>query len=571
MRNDKNSTAIASQLASWRGNPPKKAESHRRSPHRSADWFAMTGKKRMLALVLCRTLLLSLTACHGSREQKVFEIPETFDTSRNYEITFWAKNDTNMTQVNIYKDAIADFQALYPNITVNLRLYTDYSRIYNDVITNIATSTTPNVCITYPDHIATYLTGADTVVPLDDLFDHPRYGLGGSELLFDGPTEAEIIPQFLNECAFNGHYYAIPYMRSTEAFYVNKTFVEKLGYELPETLTWDFVWEVSEAATAKDADGNYLINGQKVMIPFIYKSTDNMMIQMLKQLEGGYSSAMGDIQIFNDTTKDLLYGIAGHVKTGAFSTFKISSYPANFLNAGQCIFACDSTAGATWMGSDAPLLDISEDKLVQFETAVMPIPQFDPANPRMISQGPSMCVFNKEDPQEVLASWLFAQYMLTNEVQIAYSCTEGYVPVTSKAQESDPYQDYLSRIGEDNDQHYRVKIEAARLLMDNTDNTFVTPVFNGSASLRNAAGQMIEEVTKSVRRKQEVDEVYMEELFDEMTALYRLDQITGDPGKVSLGPLPREAKILLSALAICWAGILLYVLRDHIKQKKSQK
>ena len=571
MRNDKNSTAIASQLASWRGNPPKKAESHRRSPHRSADWFAMTGKKRMLALVLCLTLLLSLTACHGSREQKVFEIPETFDTSRNYEITFWAKNDTNMTQVNIYKDAIADFQALYPNITVNLRLYTDYSRIYNDVITNIATSTTPNVCITYPDHIATYLTGADTVVPLDDLFDHPRYGLGGSELLFDGPTEAEIIPQFLNECAFNGHYYAIPYMRSTEAFYVNKTFVEKLGYELPETLTWDFVWEVSEAATAKDADGNYLINGQKVMIPFIYKSTDNMMIQMLKQLEGGYSSAMGDIQIFNDTTKDLLYGIAGHVKTGAFSTFKISSYPANFLNAGQCIFACDSTAGATWMGSDAPLLDISEDKLVQFETAVMPIPQFDPANPRMISQGPSMCVFNKEDPQEVLASWLFAQYMLTNEVQIAYSCTEGYVPVTSKAQESDPYQDYLSRIGEDNDQHYRVKIEAARLLMDNTDNTFVTPVFNGSASLRNAAGQMIEEVTKSVRRKQEVDEVYMEELFDEMTALYRLDQITGDPGKVSLGPLPREAKILLSALAICWAGILLYVLRDHIKQKKSQK
>ena len=531
----------------------------------------MTGKKRMLALVLCLTLLLSLTACHGSREQKVFEIPETFDTSRNYEITFWAKNDTNMTQVNIYKDAIADFQALYPNITVNLRLYTDYSRIYNDVITNIATSTTPNVCITYPDHIATYLTGADTVVPLDDLFDHPRYGLGGSELLFDGPTEAEIIPQFLNECAFNGHYYAIPYMRSTEAFYVNKTFVEKLGYELPETLTWDFVWEVSEAATAKDADGNYLINGQKVMIPFIYKSTDNMMIQMLKQLEGGYSSAMGDIQIFNDTTKDLLYGIAGHVKTGAFSTFKISSYPANFLNAGQCIFACDSTAGATWMGSDAPLLDISEDKLVQFETAVMPIPQFDPANPRMISQGPSMCVFNKEDPQEVLASWLFAQYMLTNEVQIAYSCTEGYVPVTSKAQESDPYQDYLSRIGEDNDQHYRVKIEAARLLMDNTDNTFVTPVFNGSASLRNAAGQMIEEVTKSVRRKQEVDEVYMEELFDEMTALYRLDQITGDPGKVSLGPLPREAKILLSALAICWAGILLYVLRDHIKQKKSQK
>ena len=73
-------------------------------------------------------------------------------------------------QTDIYKKAIEDFQALYPNITVNLRLYTDYGKIYNDVITNISTGTTPNVCITYPDHIATYLTGDNVVVPLDALF-----------------------------------------------------------------------------------------------------------------------------------------------------------------------------------------------------------------------------------------------------------------------------------------------------------------------------------------------------------------------------------------------------------------
>ena len=86
-------------------------------------------------------------------------MPAAFDAARDYEITFWAKNDTNIRQTEIYKQAIADFEALYPNITVTLRLYTDYGDIYNDVITNIATGTTPNVCITYPDHIATYLTG----------------------------------------------------------------------------------------------------------------------------------------------------------------------------------------------------------------------------------------------------------------------------------------------------------------------------------------------------------------------------------------------------------------------------
>ena len=156
------------------------------------------------------------------------------------------------------------------------------------------------------------------MVPLDELFADEQYGLGGSELAFDGPAQDEIVPQFLEECRVNGHYYALPYMRSTEACYVNKTYVEALGFTLPEdTLTWDFVWQVSEAAAAtKGNDGVYGVNGQEVLLPFIYKSTDNMMIQMLRQLDAGYSTASGDIQLFNDTTKTLLLDIADHTAGG---------------------------------------------------------------------------------------------------------------------------------------------------------------------------------------------------------------------------------------------------------------
>lgn len=521
--------------------------------------------KRLFALLLAGCLVLC--GCHGSREQNAFAVPDTFDEGREYEITFWAKNDTNKNQVAIYEQSIEDFEALYPGIHVNLRLYTDYGKIYNDVITNIATGTTPNVCITYPDHIATYLTGSNCVVPLDALFADEKYGFGGSELRYDGPDAEEMIPQFLQECAFGGAHYAIPYMRSTEACYVNKTYVEALGYQVPDVLTWDFVWEVSEAATAKNADGTYRVNGQNVLIPFLYKSTDNMMIQLLAQAGAGYSTASGDIQLFNDTTRGILKTVAQHTKSGAFSTFKISGYPANFLNAGQCIFAVDSTAGSTWMGSDAPLVDIDREKLVQFETEVRMIPQLDPENPKMISQGPSVCVFNKDDPQEVLASWLFAQYLLTNEVQIAYAQTEGYVPVTAKAQNSAAYQDYLAREGEDNEAHYAVKLQASKLLLEHTGDTFVTAVFNGSASLRNAAGQLIEDTTKATRRKQTVDDAFLDSLYSEMTSLYRLDQVSAGGGKADLGPLPGTAKALLGTLAAAWALIGLYLLWDRRKRK----
>lgn len=223
------------------------------------------------------------------------------------------------------------------------------------------------------------------------------------------------------------------------------------------------------------------------------------------------------------------------------------------------------------MGSHAPLSDISEDAFVEFETAVYPVPQFDPEHPQMISQGPSICMFNKEDPQEVLASWLFLQYLLTNEVQIAYASTEGYVPVTAKAQNSEEYQDYLSRGGEDFDTHYEVKINASRLLLDHTGDTFVTPVFNGSASLRDAAGSMIENVAKSTRRKQTVDDAYIDALYDDMRALHHLDEIESSAsGKADLGPLPRTAVLLLAALGITWVLILLYLLRSRLRSGRKK-
>ena len=526
--------------------------------------------KALALLLVASALLTSLAGCHGSIERIEFILPEEFDTSKTYEITFWAKNESNVDQANVYRKAVADFEALYPNIKVNLKIYTDYGRIYQDVITNISTNTTPNVCITYPDHIATYMTGDDTVVPLNQLMADEKYGLGGSELLFDGPTAEELIPKFLEECAFGDTYYALPYMRSTEVCYVNKTYVEKLGFTLPETLTWDFIWEVSEAALAKDSDGNFLVNGQKTMIPIIYKSTDNMMIQMLKQKGAGYSSPNGVIEIFNDTTKDILLTLADHTASGAFGTFKRVGYPANFLNAGQCIFAIDSTAGATWMGCDAPQMDIPENNIVRFETEVMSIPQYDTEDPQMISQGPSICIFNKEDSGEVLASWLFAQYLLTNEVQIPYATLEGYVPVTSKAQSSDEYADYLSRGGEDNGHYYDIKIKATQILIENMDNTFITPVFNGSTSLRNTAGDMIETMVRAVKAKKTVDEEYIDQLYDDMVSLYRLDQIGSADHKVDLGPFPSASVALLVSLALIWVAILTYFIVNTFKKRKNK-
>ena len=222
------------------------------------------------------------------------------------------------------------------------------------------------------------------------------------------------------------------------------------------------------------------------------------------------------------------------------------------------------------MGTNAPSVEFNGGR-IEFNIAVTAIPQYNPEEPKMISQGPSLCIFNKEDSGEVLASWLFAQFLLTNEVQIAYSQTEGYIPVTSKAHNSAEYQDYLNRAGENNSLYYDVKIEATKLLLINTENTFTTPVFNGSTSLRSAAGNLVELTVSSATKNRVINEDFMELLFTRVTSLDKLDQIVTKEGpkKQEFGELPNESKILIGGLAAVWVLIGTYFGYTTIKKKKS--
>ena len=54
-------------------------------------------------LFLCMMLGCSivLSGCHGARGLDAFVIPEEFSMDEQYEITFWAKNDTNKLQTEI--------------------------------------------------------------------------------------------------------------------------------------------------------------------------------------------------------------------------------------------------------------------------------------------------------------------------------------------------------------------------------------------------------------------------------------------------------------------------------------
>ena len=77
-----------------------------------------------------------------------------------------------------------------------------------------------------------------------------------------------------------------------------------------------------------------------------------------------------------------------------------------------------------------------------------------------------------------------------------------------------------------------------------------------------------------MRRKEEINDSYMEKLFDDTASLYRLDSTgamsTGSTGAEDrdLGPMPATSVILLASLGCAWILILLYVVMQKLKSKK---
>ena len=457
-------------------------------------------RKRILLLTLI-VLIFVVASCHGRKFVSNFEMPESFDESRNYELTFWAKNDSNPTQRAVLEKAIADFEEIYPNISIEIGHYSSYPDLYKAVLQNIGTNTTPNVAVAYPDHVAAYLQNPSLVIRLNELMNHPEYGLGGTKIKFASPTSGDLIEQYVNEGLVRAdgasYLYTLPFMRSTECLYVNKTWLDNHNISMPlnNIFTWDQVWDICRIAEKEDPD----------MIPLIYQSSDNMFIELAYQYGNDYTTVNGDILFDNYENKKMIQNLNRIFKEGLFEMKATTGiYPGDRFNLGRTIFGIDSSAGSTWMGPESPL---GAEGLEKFEVVTTTIPQVNVDDPLVISQGPSLCVFNKEDPQVVLASWIFLQFLLTNDVQIGFAKTEGYSPVTTTAINSKEFQDFL--VSPDT---YYVQRDAILNVINFKNNTFTTPAFNGSASVRDAVGKIINKAASNARL--DINEIFKKAMAD---------------------------------------------------------
>ena len=447
----------------------------------------------LLVVVLLTGIVGTLTGCIDKTETADFVMPEGgFDTNTPVTIKFYHSMGAALQE--ILNETITEFNKLYPNITIEHESLGDYDGVRNQIKTEIAVGGQPNLAYCYPDHIALY-NKAGAVQTLDTLI--------ASDLIVtraDGSTEQIGFTQAQLDDFIEGYYkegavfgdnkmYSLPLSKSTEVLYYNVEALVKAGVvdadgNAAPPKTWEEMAIACEKLKATFGDS---------CIPLGYDSESNWFITMCEQYGSPYTSSTGDHFLFdNDTNRGFVKMFREWYEKKWVTTEALSGGYTSALFTGEsssgdavstrCYMCIGSTGGATYQQPN-----MTNGKY-EFTVGIAPMPQVDVNNPKVISQGPSITIFKKDNPQEVLATWLFAKYLATDVTfQARVSMNNGYAPVIKSVSENPVYAEFLASASTENIQAYAVKVA-----LEQENAYYASPAFNGSSVAREQVGLLIQ-------------------------------------------------------------------------------
>ena len=185
--------------------------------------------KKFIALLLALVMVIGLCACNVSK------------AGENVEITLWTYPVGNWVDAATVDALIADFNAVYPNITVTVE-YLDYSTGDDKVNTAIEGKQAPDIIMEGPERLIANWGAKGLLVDLKDLVPAGTY---------ESVAATCTSP--------NGEMYELPVCMITHCMAINRDVFEAadaLKYLNEETRTWNSVEDFFKAVQAVYDAGN---------------------------------------------------------------------------------------------------------------------------------------------------------------------------------------------------------------------------------------------------------------------------------------------------------------------------
>jgi multiple sugar transport system substrate-binding protein len=241
-----------------------------------------------------------------------------------------------------------------------------------------------------------------------------------------------IYPSLIKLSSFQGKVWSLPWMTNNTAMQINLDAFEKAGVPVPsqdptKTWTWDQFAEANKLISQKTNMKGFLMSngGDGGWDAWIFHA-------WLGANGGTFLSDAGDPLFNNAAGVETMAFLQNLVKDGSTA---FSAPGAGFDPSGWYTQKAAIMANGPWNFPDLA-------KFKTFKFTVVPYPVNK--QPATNTGGDQLFIFNNSQ-QKVNYSFAYAQYMLTDDFQVAFNIQSGNLPVTQSATNSAAYQAHLKQ------------------------------------------------------------------------------------------------------------------------------
>lgn len=354
--------------------------------------------KKLTSLALSAVLMTGLmTGCgsknNASSEEIVTEITEPV------EISFWhaMSGDLEKTLENLTNK----FMEANPNIKVNLQNQSTYNDLQQKMTATLASpKDLPTLTQAYPHWMINAMQD-ELLVDLKPYIENETIGSENYNDMLEGfKTASEI----------DGKIYGMPFNKSTEVIWYNKTLFDELGLEVPKTFE-EFA-QVAKTITEKKGIAGA---GFDALNNFYTTYLKNKGVDFNSETDVTSAESVEAANYYLDGIKEGYFRIAGTdmYLSGPFANETLGMYVGS--NAGESFVK---------QGVDG-----------KFEIGVAPYPAES-----VMQQGTDLYMFSNATAEQRTAAFEFLKFLTSTENQITWGVETGYIPATHAAISSDEYK-----------------------------------------------------------------------------------------------------------------------------------
>ena len=361
---------------------------------------------KKLALVSAAALgLVGLSACsnNNSSSKSSSKIPTKI--SKKTTINFWYS--LTGTSQSALKKLTNDFEKKNPNITIKLQSQGgNYSDLQAKLVSGLQSpKDLPTITQAYPGWLYNAAKN-NMLVNLTPYVNNKSVGWGSyknsgiKKALWDGAN-------------IGGTQYGVPFNKSVEVLFYNKTLLDKYGVKVPSNMS-----QLASASAEIYRKSHHKVRGMG------FDALNNYYMMQMKETYGKDFNKNLNFAA-KDSVKAINYYADG-VKAGYFMQAGTQKYMSTPFNNGQVAMFIGSTANEAYLKQGLK-------KGYVYGVAARP-------SQMNVQQGTDIYMFKKASAMQKAAAFKYLKFLTSKSSQLYWAKQTGYMPVNTAALNDSAYQ-----------------------------------------------------------------------------------------------------------------------------------